>query len=442
MASTALTTFLNDTSINENDLYSPGSNETNSNNSSHVDFSSREAIIGTALIASGLVSVFGFLLWRHRRSHLTTHDNFNAILKRKDAFSLGERVVIPQLNLDRELFDHDHKQIEEFGCRHFLKNEITRVIAEKMENDEPIKKISTSTQVINIFLTKPHTSHLGKHDLSEDISVEYNARNKRCNFFATAMAPLLQSTVIFEMLFGSIQQLSYLQLADPVLPIDRETNNKIIMTQTALNLVFYVGMFFMSPGQAFMTDLGTSLDNAIINLYLKCKNVFSKTPREDSGSEEKSLPNADENLSTSTKIKIRISQAVLGVLIANNLYTEILGDYQRTMAMNQQINSLSDAIIPPWAVYICSMIEYVLNQLNDPMMLFSEIYLGNTLINAYFKSKNKPQETSLTEVVAESRRSSPSVSPLQMKGIFSPSRQASLTERLIEDPAPANSLSL
>ncbi len=110
------------------------------------------------------------------------------------------------------------------------------------------------------------------------------------------------------------------------------------------------------------------------------------------------------------------------------------------MSLNDRINSQSDSIIPAWAVYFCLMIEFGLNQLNDPVMLFSEILMVFTLTRAYFHNKYATQsQVDIKEIkddkavdssdeekqVVVSRRSSSS--GLQGLGQFSPKNQLAVS---------------
>jgi hypothetical protein len=215
------------------------------------------------------------------------------------------------------------------------------------------------------------------------VAVEYNNEHKPFRFFELVLPPLTKSTIFFEVMFGAVQNLGSLQLSSGVLPVSRAANNEIAIAQTVFSTLFMLFMVYVSPGQAFMNDLGAVMDDYCINLFRRIQQHEIIEPAIE--------------ISAKTKMKVRLAQGFLILFLLNNLYTEIINDYQQTISLNDRINAQRDSIMPAWMVYICSMIEFGLNQLNDPIMLFSEMLMGFTLIDVYFRHQNKP----LAKVVIE-----------------------------------------
>ncbi len=360
--------------------------DTDDSNDKGINLASKEAVIGVSCIAVSMVLITAFFCASAKRRNQNSESIISVHIKRNNAHSCGDSIVIQQLNVSRDLSEEEQLAIEAIGLRPFLLKEITAVIQDKFAKNETIQAGLAIQQVINVFLPQSKTTHdMGPYDLIEDITVKYNPRKNRCNFFATILPPLTQTTLLFETLFGAVQDLGSMQLSPSILPISRSASNDISIFQIVLSTVFGLGMLYISPGQAFMGDLGSKIDRKLINLFT-CRK--ENTPSE---------PAAD--ISKAVKIKIRLAQAALALFVLNSLYAAVIGDYQSTVSLNDRINALDDSLIPPWAVLFCSMMEFGLNQLNDPVMLFSELLMGTTLIYAYFNNKPKPKAIAQLEEI-------------------------------------------
>lgn len=350
------------------------SNGTDPEESHGINLTSQPAIIGIACIAASMVIVTSFFCWRAKLSK-TTDLKLRVIIKKADADSRGDMLVNRDLSIEYPITPDDHILIGNEGLRNFIKNKIREIIDERIEKNQTIDRNSSLDQVLEVMTgQKNAATKLDKHDLEEILEFSVNRNTKRCNIFSRVLPPLTRATIVFEIVFGTIQRIGALQLSAGILPISRDANNKLAIVQSVISAIFILILMLGGPSQTFMRDFGAAMDDFFHHW------IYGKHVNSDSQS-----TTAETVLST--KIKIRLAQTLLVVFLINNLFTEVMSDYQSMISLNQRVNAQNDAIIPSWAVFICSMIEFSLNQLNDPIELISLTYIGTKIIDAYFSKK-------------------------------------------------------
>lgn len=341
-----------------------------------IDLSSKEVVIGIACIATGMASFLALFCLANRSLHNKKQMLYRVIIRRSHATSIGEALSIPLLKSHRELSEDDKLLIEDIGLMAFAKIQIDKINLQKLEDDEDIELSSKVEEVVKVFLEKEKKFDYEKHDLPMDVLVDINYRTKVCSVCEFIIPPTIRATYFFELAFGIVVSTGSLQLMPTILPVSRDTNNSITIAQTALSTLFGLVMIYVNPTQAFTADLGSKIDNFFIHLFKKKKAVGLAT-------------NPLDKLTRTLIVTMTASKIFLVTMLLNNLYTTVIQDYVTTISLNDRINMQTDSIYPDWVVYLCSMIEFCLNQVNDPIDLITNVLIGFTLIDLYFRMRHK-----------------------------------------------------
>ncbi|MDR3491686.1 MAG: hypothetical protein P4M12_06535 [Gammaproteobacteria bacterium] len=354
---------------------------------------------------------------------------FPVIIKKKQADSLGETIIIPQLATDIVLTPQHHESIKQHGMQFFLIQEIINFLREKENHKEEIHQPDMIDKVLEAYM-KPNKHHnLGPHDINLVIHVDYDSILKQYHFFKRTLPILSKTTLFLEIAFATISQIGALELSEGVIPMSHDAHEVMSFTQAILSALFICFLVFLGPGQAFMEDFGKLLDDVFTN---PCK-----TKKHD---EE-----ADTQLSFKTKSAIRVIKSLLSLFVFNFLWTSAIQDYQNALSLSTRIAAQDNSVLPPKLVFICAWSQFGLNQFNDPLNILSTVLIGFRIIDTYFINKYKPvsqvqiedlseakEEASMTNTMQETLSPS-AVKGLLQFGALSPRRHANNLAEIITD---------
>jgi len=371
------------------------SNSTVADDPSDINWGSRDAVIGISCIAASMALITAFFCKKYGKLPETKQATLAVVVKKDNAKSLGEEIAIPQLKLRYSLTPAAHQMIEQIGLMHFLKKEIRHLINKKIKKDDNFEMSESSIkQVMQAFFgNKNLDNQLGIHDLEINVDIIYRPQNKRSHLFERTLQPVTRATMFFEVIFGLIQNIGALQLFGGILPVSREANNDIAITQATLNALFMLLITYVGPGQTFMSDLGAIIDKF---LHQCCQRKKDKSEHEEGVEEVK------DELLPATRYKIKLTKGVVTVFLINSLYTQVIGDYKTAMSLADNITDMADSMVPAWLVMLSAYLMYGLNQLNDPVNFISTVFMGFTLIDMYFRYKqNNPSPAAVEEILDE-----------------------------------------
>lgn len=259
-----------------------------------------------------------------------------------------------------------------------------------------IEPTTTLYNIIEQATKATNRLYLGPNDSWETVFVPQQNHNN-CRFFATIVPPLAKSTIGLEIALSTVLSIGSLELFNnPLFPPDKiiftnsTTGNQTITfqpntsgrvfntTQAILSSLLALMMIFSGPGARSFGALGYLLDEKCYALYKKlCGKKQTKK------SKEKPKPY------DSTDIKIATANIALMLCILNNLITDILSDYAQIYAFSDMLVESKKSMFPDWFIRLCALIQFILNQLNDPLMIFSFATYGSFIIKYYLRPDNK-----------------------------------------------------
>lgn len=369
------------------ELSNSSANSTTDDDTSNIDFSSKDAIIGISCIAASMALITAFFCKKYGKMPQTKTASLDVIVKKDHADSVANQIVIPQIGLYYAITPAGQELIQQIGERKFLRDEISRLINQRIKDDENFEMSESSIkQVMTAFFGKNNlSSQLGIHDSETSVTITYKPQNKRSHFFERSLQPLTRATLFFEIVFSLIQNIGSLQLFGGVLPVSREANDDIAITQAVLDALFLLLITYVGPGQTFMNDLGAIIDK-FLHQCCQRKNAAQEDEEKSEASEDELLP--------ATRYKIKFTKGIITVFLINSLYTQVIRDYKTAVSLADNIAAMPDSMIPPWLVMLSAYLMYGLNQLNDPVNFISTVFMFFTLIDMYFKH----QQTAQTQI--------------------------------------------
>jgi hypothetical protein len=176
-------------------------------------------------------------------------------------------------------------------------------------------------------------------------------------------------------------------------------------------IIFYT--FFFNFSTVFAASYGATLDDKIIEFYRWLKN-----PSLDFGRNlcAKSLDLHGKYALMHFAFALFKFYGVVSTLI--EIENEVESDYQSMKSLNDRIISETSTGLPIWFFYFSAWLEFAHNQINDPVMIITNISMLTTLVylmEAKLFAKWRKQD--------EEKAALPS-SPLQEKSLFSRRKSA------------------
>lgn len=385
----------------------------------------KESIIGVSCLSSGIVLILAFLCVKTKRKSGSTY-TYEALIKRSQYGGPAERMIVPALKINRELFAYDQIELAQLGEIAFLQKEITEIMHEKESRYEVLSQDSAITSVITTLLKEKEENDYSFDSPYTVTIFDYKSVRRGCRFFEFVMPPLTMLTIILEISFATIQDIATLDAQPSIFKLNKHDNfalnTSLVVYAMAWDLV---EILYLSASQTFMSDLGSSIDTIFIKFFRK---LTCKEPWRNKEPDPRPL---------SIKLKQYLAQSLLGLSILVNLFMSASVEYQTMQTVNQTVVK-EGTVIPAWLLYYSSMTEYALSLLNDPSMTMTSWMMGCAAIDTYFNLKNlKEIKKEMEQSQLNNRESINGQAlisyrpPSELKisidsfGIFSPKSQAS-----------------
>lgn len=316
---------------------------------------------------------------------------FKVIIKRKDYFSLGEEIIIPDLGFRWRLDAMDLTQMRKVGAYHFSKNIITALLHLRDDERKPINMPKKLDSFLQSFVQEDEKE---KITFNEKLDVTVNFRSKNhCHFFERSTHFIYKFTVLAETTATTIKDIGFFVSGNSFIPMNAEIERNVSISVSLVSTVLSLWLSFSDPGTELLRDTGASLDHFFHDIWrrLTCNRYEEK--------------DSEENYCLWKYVKIKIVKIFFLLLMASFIYNDINQDYQQ---INELKNPEAENIrIPFWLYSAAAWTEFSFNQLNDPIEIITFVTLGLTMIQGYFSEKklqNEPDDLEEKMSEAEEQR--------------------------------------
>lgn len=306
---------------------------------------------------------------------------FPVIVNKASAISLGESLEIGYLNknLRMILSDSERNKISAEGLELFLKKTIKSLLKEDDNKKIHIKPKKNIDHAFNIFLeTKEILIERSIHDLKIEIEVEFEPTKRRCNFFGNNIHHYGNISVILQVAAGTVLTIGSLQLTQQgIISMSRDTNTGISIAQAILAGISNLIISFTSPDLLFISNFGAAIDYACRGFF---KKLCNKCNDGNIYLEEESPKIIMDNCK---KIKIYSCKFLLLIAILDNIWSSSTMQYNELMLLGGSIE-YSETLMSTQFVMISTWFSFIINQLSEPILMFSMLMFGFKLIDYIF----------------------------------------------------------